>query len=440
MAQNNDKKLCATDFIDVLRGLENHKWTSDTGMSFFPDVSKGKHLIIEGLGFELRSINPLDLENFMNKHFPGHTQLKKMRKGGVTFKTRDDVQAKKALNTPEVLNEVGQVKVTSIRNMNESQGVITGKEFNFLSDEQLLTETKKYGVTEVRRIKKTENGREILTGTIILTFDSNKMPREMKIYSFIYYPREYYPNPFQCNKCFRYGHTLNKCAAKDSLCRKCGLIKLDGHQCGPISCVNCPEGRNNHCPTKKDCPEYLFEKVVQIKRVEQRISYGQAKRELYDMCEQKCKKKDGTYAAIVAGEGELCSLQTEESRLNNEIFAIQQIRDRIKMKTEKLRNIRAALETEIEVYVNERELTENALNKAVKVGILSTEEAKQMTENIMFDDALMDTNSGDLNFEMESEVEEDYVKEDQEARNENAAKRPRKEEISPQLNQYGRQQ
>lgn len=303
-------------FFDFLKEVEHLNWVSqDSNISFF-DISKktdGKYIIIESeteQPFDVNAVHPFTLSKFLVYNFPGYADLNKLRDGKIMLRTRTSKQADQVIGKLLDFYDYGKVKISGVKNLNEVKAVISGKELTHLTDEELLQVLKQHRVTNVRRLTRTEDGKTFQTGVIILTFELQEIPKELKIVNFLYYPRTYYPGPFQCMKCLKYGHTFKTCDAEDELCRLCGNKKLEGHKCGAAICVNCPKEKNQHCPTKGDCPEFLFEKIVQKLKVQKKLSYHQAKKELLKKCEAESRRQH-------------CSLSSQLKKPDDTLIALE---------------------------------------------------------------------------------------------------------------------
>lgn len=99
------------------------------------------------------------------------------------------------------------------------------------------------------------------TDNLIVTFDSNNLPNEIKLYNGMVNLRV---RPFveavkQCFNCFKFGHVKIACRAK----KRCNNCSKDFHgQCDDIMvCCNCG---GNHKLTNRRCKEYLYN--IKIKK------------------------------------------------------------------------------------------------------------------------------------------------------------------------------
>lgn len=158
----------------------------------------------------------------------------------------------------------GKVKINGVKGLNEVKGVIYGKELNHLTEEQITRALQQYDVTEVKRLIRNEGNKVVPNGIHIITFNRQLHSRQ----------------------------------------------KSEGHACITKSCKNCPEGQKDHCPTNAECPEFLFEKVVQRMNVQKKITYKQAKFELLKLCEENSQGQQKTFASqVVKDNGIIVSLE-----------------------------------------------------------------------------------------------------------------------------------
>ena len=85
------------------------------------------------------------------------------------------------------------------------------------TDEEILEGLKDEGVIKLDRITVFRDGSRKQTGTFILTFQSQTLPKYIRVG----YYRVFIPNPVRCYKCQKFGHTKFNCR-KNEVCNKCG--------------------------------------------------------------------------------------------------------------------------------------------------------------------------------------------------------------------------
>ena len=131
-------------------------------------------------------------------------------------------------------------------------------------------------ITDVQRIVVKRDNTEIKTNTLILTFNTPKIPDSLKI-DYLNIPvSQYVPNYIRCYTCQRFGHVTSKCKHND-VCARCPATSHKDDTCTKEhKCVNCEE---NHASYNKKCSfineimifsileyhrMYLFLKLVQF--------------------------------------------------------------------------------------------------------------------------------------------------------------------------------
>ena len=119
---------------------------------------------------------------------------------------------------------------------------------------------------------------EIKTNTLILTFNSSKIPVYIRCGSLNVTVIQYIPNPLRCYKCQSFGHTTNKCK-RNLVCARCSGNDHNDQQCEKeYKCSNCKE---NHPSYSKKCSYYKREFDIQHIRIKNCISFFDA-RTLYE--------------------------------------------------------------------------------------------------------------------------------------------------------------
>lgn len=158
-----------------------------------------------------------------------------------------------------------------------------------LSDSELTSRLRRQRVIEVRRFTKRDpkdKKKFLPTNTMVLTLQGTTVPE------FLYFgyvrvrTRPYYPSPLQCTRCHRFRHTKKYCS-QNELCADCSSEHAESLPCAadPL-CVNCS---GPHSSRSRDCPVKIDEmKVVKIK-VDQDVSYAEARKRHEAQKEQQPK-------------------------------------------------------------------------------------------------------------------------------------------------------
>ncbi|GBO37125.1 hypothetical protein AVEN_95106-1 [Araneus ventricosus] len=118
------------------------------------------------------------------------------------------------------------VTVSPHATLNSSNGVITCGELLNVPTEEILKELQGQGVSHVRRISIRRDGQLLNTKHLILTFDSAKLPENIKAGYMRLSVRTYIPNPLRYFKCQRFGHSKTSCRGTLT-CARCAEI---GHE------------------------------------------------------------------------------------------------------------------------------------------------------------------------------------------------------------------
>jgi hypothetical protein len=135
---------------------------------------------------------------------------------------------------------VCEVNVAMMPTMDQLQGSIFVHEILTITEEQMKEALAKNNVTEVERVKTMKSRVPTPNGLHVLTFSKKSLPEYVTIGYMRYEVRKYYPRPFRCNVCLKFGHSKKRCPTKTELCRNCGEAR-NSEKCQiPPRCVNCP--------------------------------------------------------------------------------------------------------------------------------------------------------------------------------------------------------
>ncbi|XP_055641085.1 C-module-binding factor A-like [Toxorhynchites rutilus septentrionalis] len=168
--------------------------------------------------------------------------------------------------------------------LNQRKCVVTCREVLDLKEDELLKELADQKVIEVKRITRKENDLIIATPTLILTIRGTVVPEYINFGFLRAGTRNYYPNPMQCFKCYRFGHTTKRCRRNTPLCKNCGKehkINISGNKIckSPELCVNC---KGDHTSSNRTCPIWVRENNITRIRVDEGISHNEARKK-YDL-------------------------------------------------------------------------------------------------------------------------------------------------------------
>lgn len=152
------------------------------------------------------------------------------------------------------------------------KGIIKCKELEHSDIEEIKSELKSQGVTDVYRFSTKRNGELFKTSSNFLKFNLQVLPEFIKIAFMKKRIEPYVELPTQCFKCHRLGHIAARCKIE---LWKCGCYKHDGLSFkNPPLCANCGEGYESN---NRNCPAYQKEKEVQRIIAYQKLSCTDAK-------------------------------------------------------------------------------------------------------------------------------------------------------------------
>ncbi len=225
-------------------------------------------------GKTFKTVSAVRLARAIDEAYGKLQAVVRQRNGTILFEARTDEQIGKIKNTTQIAGL--QVVVTVHPTLNLWKGVVHHEDFAAETEEDLLNFFKTYGVTELYRIGRKEQGKVILTSTLILTFDRPFLPEMIVTAFYNHRVRQYVPNTLRCFKCQRFGYTQQRCMSVNAVCAKCGSTVHDQQPCDkPPHCVNC-EG--DHPANDNKCPTFLREREIQKIRVTEKVSFPEAKR------------------------------------------------------------------------------------------------------------------------------------------------------------------
>ncbi|XP_055645145.1 uncharacterized protein LOC129781350 [Toxorhynchites rutilus septentrionalis] len=177
------------------------------------------------------------------------------------------------------------VEITYHPTLYQRKCVVSCRDVIDMAEAVLLKELTDQRVIAIKRISRMDPTKKELIPipNLILTIRGIVIPEYIN-FGFIRAPtRNFYPNPMQCFGCYKFGHTSKKCRTKIQLCRNCGRAHPElGNEetaknfiCNaPAFCVNCS---GNHPSTNRKCPAWVAENNITKVRVDQGISYKEAK-------------------------------------------------------------------------------------------------------------------------------------------------------------------
>ena len=167
-----------------------------------------------------------------------------------------------------LFGRVAPVAVTAHKSLNSSKGVVRNWELARSDPEEIKENVPM--ITDVQRIVVKRNNTEIKTNTLILTFNTLKIPDSLKICYLNIPVSQYVPNPIRCYKCQRFGHVTSKCKHNEVCARSSATGHKDDICTKEHKCVNCGE---RHASYNKKCSYYKREFDIQHIRVSKNVSF-----------------------------------------------------------------------------------------------------------------------------------------------------------------------
>ncbi|GFV29913.1 uncharacterized protein TNCV_657421 [Trichonephila clavipes] len=212
--------------------------------------------------------------------------------------TKTFLLAKSFLNNPVI--------VSPHKSLNSCRGVISEPVFLGTPDSEIIEGSSHQGVTQVRRITIKKDSTVVPTKHLILTFNSPKLPSNIKAGYLNCKLRPYIPNPLRCFKCQRFGHSQNSCPGQLT-CSRCASVGHSSTDCTlEPKCINCSQ---LHTADSKLCPKWKTEKQIQEIKTNKNISYFEARKLIVPQLTQ-------TYAQVTKPSTISTSTQTDPNTTN----------------------------------------------------------------------------------------------------------------------------
>ncbi|GBM80905.1 hypothetical protein AVEN_245608-1 [Araneus ventricosus] len=198
---------------------------------------------------------------------------KKLRSGDLLVEVHSRKQSQQIVKLKTFSNI--PITVSPHASLNSSKGVITCGELLNVPTEEILKELQGQGVSHVRRISIRRDGQLLNTKHLILTFDSAKLPENIKAGYMRLSVRTYIPNPLRCFKCQRFGHSKTSCRGTLT-CARCAEVGHESTDCTRTEkCVNC---KGEHTSFSRNCIAWKREKEIISTKIKKQISYPEARK------------------------------------------------------------------------------------------------------------------------------------------------------------------
>ena len=169
--------------------------------------------------------------------------INKLKNGSILVKVDKETQSKKLLKTTKLnltMDNAIPIDVSPHYSLNTKKGVISCPDIKDCTDDEILECLKAEGVVKLDRISLFRDGQRKPTGTFILTFQSQTLPKYIRVGYYRVAVSQFILNPVRCYKCQMFGHTKFNCR-KNEVCTKCGQEDhTDSQECkNEAKCVDC---------------------------------------------------------------------------------------------------------------------------------------------------------------------------------------------------------
>lgn len=199
--------------------------------------------------------------------------IQKLPSGELLVEAAKEIQATQLLKL-ELLGNFS-VKVTPHLTRNLSKGVISHSELLNCPEEEILEHLSDQNIIAVKRITIKRDGQNLPTKHLIVTFNQPDLPKYVKVAYFRCSVRPYIPNPLRCFQCQRFGHSQRSCRGTLT-CARCAEKGHTSEECKKTECcINC---KGNHPAYSRTCKKWKFEKEVQTVKINQQISFPEARK------------------------------------------------------------------------------------------------------------------------------------------------------------------
>lgn len=265
-------------------------------------------IVLQAGNQELKNMSPFLINKYITIAAGVVKNIRKQQSGDLLVEAANEKQAKAILNIKSFGNT--QVKAFGHKSLNYSKGVIFCPELSMVSEDELKTELNSQNVCDAHRIVNRKNGQMINTNLIILTFNVPNMPKEIKAGYLKLNVRPYVPNPLRCFRCQKFGHSKTSCRSKQEICAKCSEPNHDSNTCSNKDC--CANCQGNHPSYSRQCPKFKFEKEVQTVKVNNNISFPEARK----IVESRLPRPNTSYSSITqVNTGTTTPPQTKTSEI-----------------------------------------------------------------------------------------------------------------------------
>ena len=130
--------------------------------------------------------------------------IEKLRNENILVEVDKEAQSNKLMKTTKLNQTMDNdipVEVQPHYSLNTKKGVIRCPDIKECTDEEILEGLKDEGVIKMDRITVFRDGNRKQTGNFILTFQSQTLPKYIKVGYYRVAVSQFIPNPVRCYKC-----------------------------------------------------------------------------------------------------------------------------------------------------------------------------------------------------------------------------------------------
>ena len=118
------------------------------------------------------------------------------------------------------------------------------------------------------------NDKTSCSGRIKISFKNHQLPEKLQFWGQWLYIEQPRIQIRHCTKCFRFGHTTEKCRTENQLCSRCYNHHSQAASCELKRCINCG---GEHEATSKECNAMEKEEIIHNTAIGDGISFAHAR-------------------------------------------------------------------------------------------------------------------------------------------------------------------
>lgn len=265
-----------------------------------------KYMLVQLEEGSFQEMSPF-LVNKLITGFCAVENIKKLRDGTLLVTVPTKQISEKFLSCKKLGEHNVKVSVHSFLNL--SKGVIYNRDLLYSTDDEIIENLADQGVVDVKRLTRKVDKVDKPTGSFILTFNRFKLPEKVKAAYHSLEVRPFVPNPLRCFKCQKFGHISNTCKDRP-ICALCG-IEEHGETVECTKPPKCPNCGGEHAPRSRECPVFKVEFAVQKIKVEEKISYLEAKKKFFSLSPNNIFSLGKSFSSATAQPKKMCTTGTQ---------------------------------------------------------------------------------------------------------------------------------